>query len=136
MKHIYGYVSVVVGGLLIGIIVTLFIGYHSSIITYMCYDRGGVIKIPVATIRDSHNKSKPVWAMYTTFNEKQYYLWEIGIEKDGPRMYQKYRSPVYILDERMLDKLKGEIVQVEIFNKVKEKKGTRNDNKKGKKKKK
>lgn len=102
-------------GVGLGVLLTFWITQQTASKTWMCYERGGVIRIPVSTVRDNYNtKAKPIWALYTTFQEKQYYLWEIGIEKDGPRLYRRYDKPVYILDERMMDKLSRQMIEVRV----------------------
>lgn len=102
-------------GVALGVLLTFWITHETASSTWMCYERGGVIRIPVSTVRDNYNtKAKPIWALYTTFQERQYYLWEIGIEKDGPRLYRRYDKPVYILDERMMDKLSRQMIEVRV----------------------
>ena len=115
-------------GVGLGVLLTFWITQQTASDTWMCYQRGGVIRIPVATVKDTHNRSKPIWALYTTFREKQYYLWETGIEKDGPHLYRRYDKPVYILDERSMDKLSRQMIEVRVeaavANTIKKKKAT------------
>ena len=101
-------------GVVMGVPLTFWITQQAAADTWMCYQRGGVIRIPVATVKDTHNRSKPIWALYTTFREKQYYLWETGIEKDGPHLYRRYDKPVYILDEKSMDKLSRQMIEVRV----------------------
>lgn len=108
-------------GVVMGVMLTFTVNQQTATDTWMCYQRGGVIRIPVATVKDSYNKSKPIWALYTTFREKQYYLWETGIEKDGPSLYRRYSKPVYILDQKMLNKLRTQMIEVSVEDAVRDK---------------
>lgn len=102
-------------GVGLGVLLTFWITQQTATNAWMCYERGGVIRIPVSTVRDTYNtKAKPIWALYTTFQEKQYYLWEIGIEKDGPRLYRRFDRPVYILDQKQMSRLKDQMIEVKV----------------------
>ena len=95
--------SLVLCGLLAGVGVTVLSAWASSEAAFQCYQRGGVVRLPMAT---TGNKG-PVWQYFTNSFGRMYLMVDLDVTKEGPEFHRYNREPIVVLSENDLQRLES-----------------------------
>lgn len=82
-----------------------------------CYERGGVVRLPLAASGGAEGKDTPVWGLFTTVNGKQHYLLSLGLSDEGPEFDSYYREPLVIMGKEEFKKIVNSTVNKAIKKK-------------------
>jgi len=102
---IVGGVSLSLCAIMVGVVATVLIARAYSEATFLCYRRGGIVRLPVA----STGSNGAVWQYFTNAFGRMYLLLDLGVTDEGPEFHRYYREPIVVLSKDDLQRLESSL---------------------------
>ncbi len=102
-SEIFKGMPLVLCGLLAGVGVTVLAAWASSETAIQCYQRGGVVRLPMATT----GSNGAVWQYFTNSFGRMYLMVDLDVTKEGPEFHRYNREPIVVLSENDLQRLES-----------------------------